>query len=306
MLRNGKAPNIENLTFAKADLMVEHDWPEAVKDCTYVLHVASPFPGAPPKNEDDLILPARDGTLNVLRAARDAAVKRVVVTSSFAAIGYGEKSRGRDQSKPFTEEDWTDPFSKEVGAYEKSKVLAERAAWEFIETEGGSLELAVVCPGSIQGPVLGTSVSLSIETVLRLMNGSMPGCPNLSLAVVDVRDVAALHLLAVTERKAKGERFLAVAPPDMTVKQIAETLRERMGEAARRVSTRQVPNFMIRLVSLFDPAVAQVVPWLGQSKPVSNEKARKLLDWKPRSNVDAIVATAQSLIELGLVKRINS
>jgi len=300
MLKAGNAINLDNLTFVEADLAKEYGWSEAIKDCTYILHVASPFPPGPPKDENDLIIPARDGTLRILRAARDAKVKRVVITSSFAAIGYGDQNK--DRSKPFTEEDWTDPNDHRVGAYEKSKTIAERAAWDFIEKEGGSLELSVVNPASISGPVLGTDISLSVQTVLRLMNGAIPGCPNLSFGIVDVRDVADLHLLAMTDPKAKGERFLAVAPPPMTIKEMSLALHEKMGNAARRAPTRQLPDFLLRIIAWFDPAVALVIPWLGESKPVSNDKAKTLLNWKPRSNVDAIVASAESMIKLGLIK----
>jgi len=300
MLKTGNAINLDKLTFVEADLEKEDGWSEAIKDCTFVLHVASPFPPGPPKHENDLIIPARDGTLRILREARDAKVKRVVITSSFAAIAYGDKNKNR--SKLFTEEDWTDPNDRGVGAYEKSKTIAERAAWDFIEKEGGSLELAVVNPTSISGPVLGTHIALSVETVLRLMNGTIPGCPNLSFSIVDVRDVADLHFLAMTDPKAKGERFLAVAPPPMTIKEMSLALHEKMGNAARRAPTRQLPDFLLRLIAWFDPAVALVIPWLGESKPASNDKAKTLLGWKPRSNVDAIVASAESMIKLGMIK----
>ena len=298
MLKAGDAPNLDSLTFAAADLTKDEGWKEAVEGCTYVLHVASPFPPGAPKDENDLIIPAREGTLRVLRAARDAGVKRVVVTSSFAAIGYGHK----ETPQQFTEELWTDPDGPGVNPYIKSKALAERAAWDFIEKEGGALELSVVNPGGIYGPVLGPDFAVSIELVLRLLNGALPGCPQLNFAVVDVRDVADLHLRAMTDPKAKGERFLCVSPPSMSVLEMSLALREKLGKQARRSPTRVLPNFLLRAIAFFDPTVALIIPELGQFKDVSNEKAKTVLGWQPRSNVDSLVATAESLIKFGLVK----
>lgn len=300
VLQAAGAPNAESVSFVEADLTKEDGWKEAVQDCTYVLHVASPFPAEAPKNENDLIIPARDGTLRVLRAARDAGVKRVVVTSSFAAMGHGH--RNRDPTKPFTEEDWTDVDGPGCGAYEKSKTLAERAAWDFIEKEGGILELSVVNPANVMGPVLGSDISTSIEVASRLLNGAVPGCPNIEFGIVDVRDVADLHLLAMTHPKAKGERFLCMAPPAMSIKDMALTFHERLGPKARKVPTRTIPNFVLRFLGLFDSGIALVVPFLSESRPGSNEKARTVLGWNPRSNADAVTATAESLIQLGLVK----
>lgn len=296
MLKKGGIEPGDSLTFAEADLLSDKGWPEAVAGCDYVLHVASPFPAGVPKDENELIIPAREGALRVLRAARDAKVKRVVLTSSFAAIGYGVEPTGR----PFSEKDWTNTNAK-IGAYTKSKALAEKAAWDFIEREGGGLELSVVNPVGVFGPVLGPDFSTSIQLVKRLMDGSMPGCPRLSFGIVDVRDVVDLHLKAMTNPAAKGERFLAIAEDFITVQEIALILKAKLGEAAKRVPTRLVPNWLIRLFALFDPAIALITPELGKYKSATNEKARKLLGWTPRSNEEALVATAQSLLELGLL-----
>ncbi|EPS30258.1 hypothetical protein PDE_05209 [Penicillium oxalicum 114-2] len=298
-LRSAGAPNPDTVIFKEADLLQDDGWKEAVEDCTYVLHVASSFPAEAPKNENNLIVPARDGTLRVLRAARDASVKRVVVTSSFAAIGQGH--RGRDPQKPFTEEDWTDLDGPGVGAYEKSKTIAERAAWDFIEKEGGSLELSVVNPVSVMGPILGPEISTSIQVASRLLSGAIPGCPNIEFGVVDVRDVADLHLLAMTHPRAKGERFLCMSPPAMSIRDIALTLRDRMGPQARKVPTRTIPNFVLRSLAFFDSGIALVVPYLDEARPGSIEKAKTLLGWNPRSNADAVVASAESLIRHGVV-----
>jgi dihydroflavonol-4-reductase len=278
--------------------MEDRGWPEAVAGCDFVLHVASPFPASVPKHEDDLIVPAREGALRVLRASRDAGVKRVVQTSSFAAIGYGSNPPDRT----FTEEDWTDP-SGDVGAYAKSKTLAERAAWDFVAREGGGLELSVVNPVGVFGPVLGPDISTSILIVQRLMDGSMPGCPRLSFGIVDVRDVADLHLRAMTNPEANGERFLAVAGDFMRIVEIALVLKARMGEAATRVPTRELPDWVVRLLAVFNRSVALITPELGKRKNATSAKAKRVLGWAPRSNEDAVAATAESMIRLGLLKK---
>jgi nucleoside-diphosphate-sugar epimerase len=204
--------------------------------------------------------------------------------------------------QPFSEESWTDPNSPEITAYVKSKTLAERAAWDFIAREGGALELAVVNPVGVFGPLLGPDYSASIQLVQRLMNGALPGSPRMSINVVDVRDVADLHLRAMTHPAAKGERFLAVAGKHMTMQEMASLLKTRMGAAAGRVPSGVLPDWMVRLASIFDPAVAQIVPELGKYKDASNAKARRVLGWEPRPNEEAILATAESLVRLGLLQ----
>jgi dihydroflavonol-4-reductase len=298
MLKTGGAEPGERLSVVVADLMANDGWPEAVAGCDFVLHVASPFPAGEPKHADELIIPARDGTLRVLRAARDAGVKRVVLTSSFAAIGYGR----RPTDQPFSETIWTDPNSG-VRAYVKSKTLAEHAAWDFIEQEGDGLDLSVVNPVGVFGPVLGPDYSSSIQIVQRLMAGAIPSIPRLSFGIVDVRDVADLHLRAMTNPSASGERFLAAADEAMTLQEIARVLKNRMGDAASLVPTRTIPNWVMRLTALIAPSTKQVVPSLGKMRKTTNEKARRVLSWEPRSNEEAIVATAESLVRLGLLQK---
>jgi nucleoside-diphosphate-sugar epimerase len=298
MLAEGGADPKDNLSFAVADLEKDAGWAEAVAGCEHVLHVASPFPATLPEHEDELIVPAREGALRVLKAARDGGVKRVVLTSSFAAIGYGHPP----QAAPFDETSWTDLSGPDVRPYVKSKTLAERAAWDFVQKEGGSLELSVVNPVGVFGPVLAGDYSTSILIVQRMLDGAMPGVPRLTFGAVDVRDVADLHVRAMTHPAAKGERFLAVAGDFLSLLDYAKILRARLGAAARRVPTRQVPNWMVRLVALGDPQVRQVVPELGKPKNGTSAKARRLLGWEPRSNEESIVATAESLIRLGLLK----
>jgi nucleoside-diphosphate-sugar epimerase len=299
MLQVGGTEAGDRLSFVAADLLSDAGWPAAVAGCDFVLHVASPLPLKVPKDENELIVPAREGTLRVLRAARDAKVKRVVLTSSFAAIGYGhDASVGR----PFTEQDWTNPNGGDVFPYVKSKTLAERAAWDFMAREGGALELATVNPVGVFGPVLGPDFSASIQIVSRLMDGAIPACPRIDFGVVDVRDVADLHLRAMTDPAAKGERFLAVTGDFMTILQIAQVLKARMGAAAARVPTRELPDWVVRLIAKFDSSLGQIVPELGTHKNATNEKARRVLGWSPRSREDALVATAESLVRLGLLK----
>jgi nucleoside-diphosphate-sugar epimerase len=293
MLKQGGAEPSDRLSFFAADLENDAGWPEAVAGCDYV---ASPFPPSVPTHEDELIVPAREGALRVLRASRDASVKRVVLTSSFAAIGYGH----RPQKAPFNETNWTDTSGHDVTAYVKSKTLAERAAWDFIAKEGGALELSVVNPVAVFGPVLGPDYSTSVLLIQRLIAGAVPGSPSLSFGV-DVRDVADLHIRAMTHPVAKSERFLGVAGNFMLIHDIAKVLKSRMGEADKKVPTRQLPNWLVRIAALRDPVVKQILPELRKLKSGSNEKARRLLGWEPRSNEEAIIATAESLLRLGLL-----
>lgn len=227
----------DRLSFFAADLERDAGWAEAVAGCDYVLHVASPMPPAAPKTEDELIIPAREGVLRVLRAARDAKVKRVVVTSSCGAIYYGHPL----QEAPFDETSWTNVEGGEMSAYVKSKALAERAAWDFIRAQGGALELATINPAGIFGPALGVDDSASLDLVKRLLNG-MPGCPQLYFGVVDVRDVADLHLRAMTDPAANGQRFIAVSGECMSMLDIAKVLKARLGDSARKVPMRPLPN----------------------------------------------------------------
>jgi len=297
MIKTGGATPGDRLSFFAADLESDAGWPEALAGCDYVLHVASPIPVAVPKDENELIVPAREGALRVLRAAKAAGVKRVVLTSSFAAIGYGQKP----QDAPFNETSWTDINGYGATPYIKSKTIAERAAWDFVAKEGGP-ELAVVNPVAVLGPVLGPDYSPSIMIVQRMMDGAIPGCPQRWFGVVDVRDVADLHLRAMTHPAARGERFLCTGGDFMSMLEIAKVLKARMGAAGAKVPARQLPNWLVRLAALRDPALKQLVPELGKRKNGTNAKARGLLGWQPRSSDEAIVASAESLMRLGLLK----
>jgi len=295
MLGEGGVEAGERLSFIQADLSADANWDEAVKGCTYVLHVASPTPKLNFKHEDEMIIPAREGVLRVLRASRDGGVKRVVLTSAIGAIVYGHPR----QTVPYDETTWTDTTN--APAYQKSKTLAEKAAWEFMAREGGSLELAVVNPAAVMGPVLGPDYSHSIYLIKNLLSGKMPGCPKINSCFVDVRDVADLHLRAMTDPKAKGERFIATGGESIWLAGVAAILKENLGHAAASVKVRQLPNILLRIAALKDPMVKSMIPLLGIPMNLTSAKAIRQLGWSPRSAKAAILATAESLIRLNLL-----
>ncbi|MDB5087620.1 MAG: epimerase [Mucilaginibacter sp.] len=298
MLKEGGGGPGSRLSFIEADLAADTNWPQAVAGCTYVLHVASPTPLKNYSHEDEMIIPAREGVLRVLRAARDAGVKRVVLTSAFGAIAFGHPP----QTAPFNETDWTD-LSGKVPAYQKSKTLAERAAWDFIAREGGGLELSVVNPVAVLGPVLGADYSHSIHIIQRLMKDKAPGSPKINCGFVDVRDVADLHLRAMTDPAANGERFLATAGESIWLVDIARVLKRRMGNSAEHIKVKELPNWLLHVAALWDPAAKVLVPMLGKVMNSTGEKAIRMLGWSPRSAEEAIVATAESMVRLGLINK---
>jgi dihydroflavonol-4-reductase len=296
MLQTASA-RLEALTFARADLEDDTGWREAARGCDYVVHVASPIPAAAPKTEDELIRPARDGTLRLLRAARDAGVRRVVLTSSCGAIYYGHPA----QTAPFDETSWTN-IDGEMSAYVRSKAIAERAAWEFVGAEGRNLELTAVNPTGIFGPVLGPDAASSVELIARLLKG-MPGCPRLFFGIVDVRDVSDLHLRAMTHPAAAGQRFIAASGDLLSMLDVARTLRAHLGNAARKVLTRELPNWLVRIASRFDRTLKPLVPLLDSTRRATSAKAQRLLGWQPRTPQEAIIATAESLLTFGVVPK---
>ncbi|MBD2753092.1 SDR family oxidoreductase [Spirosoma validum] len=296
MLKEGGSDAGKQLTFFQANLSADAQWNEAVSGCTYVVHVASPTPILNYRNEDEMIIPAREGVLRVLKASRDAGVKRVVLTSAIGAIVYGHPQ----QTAPYDETTWTNVAGK-APAYQKSKTLAERAAWDFIEQEGDGLELSAINPATVLGPVLGPDYSHSIHLIKNLLTGKMPGCPKINSGFVDVRDVADLHLRAMTHPAAKGERFIATAGESVWLIEIAKTLKAHLGQAASKVNARELPNTLLRIAALKDPMVKSMIPLLGRMMNVTSAKAIHLLDWSPRSTQEAVLATAESLIRLHLL-----
>lgn len=298
-LRTGGCEAGDRLSFVAVDLTEDLGWAEAAAGCSYVQHGASPTPSGNQVREEDWVKPAVEGNLRVLRAAKSAGVKRVVLTSAFGAIGVGHEP----MSRPFNETDWSNLTGK-VAPYQRSKTLAERAAWAFVRREGDGLELSAVNPTTVLGPALGSDYSHSVRLIKNMMDGQ-PGCPKVNTCVVDVRDVADLHLRAMTDPAAKGERFLAASGGSLWLAEIAKVLRQGMGTSASKVSTRVLPNWFIRLIAIGNPAMAQIVPHLGVNMNATGEKARRLLGWAPRSREDAILATAESLVRLGLLRGLS-
>ena len=299
MLKEGGVDAGDRISFFIADLRSDQNWREAISGCEYILHVASPTPLKDYKNDDEVIVPAREGVLRVLRIARDASVKRVVLTSAFGAIGMGHKNR----TIPFTEKDWSN-LDADIPVYQRSKTLSERAAWDFIEKEGNALELSVINPVGVLGPVLGPDYSHSIQLTRRMLDGELSGCPRISSSYVDVRDVADLHVLAMTHPKAKGERFIAASGnTSLSILELALVIRKKFGALAGKVPSKEIPNWVIRIVGIINPTVRLLVPMLDYYMTASGEKARTILGWGPRSCEDAIIDTAESLLRLGLTKK---
>lgn len=289
----------DRLSFFAADLTSDAGWAEAMAGCSHVVHMASPIPAHHVKDENELIVPARDGALRALRFARDAGVTRLVMTSSVAAIFYG---RTGDKDN-FTEADWTNVAAGDVSAYAKSKTIAERAARDWIAAEGGSLEFVTVNPGLVLGPLLGTDFSPSLEAVKRVLEGAYPALPDLGFNLVDVRDVADLHIRALVAPDMSGERFMAVAPHGfLRLGEIAAILRERLPAHAGKVPTRRMPNWVMRIVSLFEPVIRQMIGELGKVRHAEPTHAMEILGWRPRPAADSVVDTAESLIAMGVSK----
>jgi dihydroflavonol-4-reductase len=284
----------DKLSVLAADLTGDGGWSEAIAGCDYVLHVASPFPPVQPKDPDELIVPAREGTLRVLRAAFAAGVKRTVVTSSVAAIAGGSKTPG-----PLTEDDWTNLDSPGLSPYVRSKTVAERAAWELAREQGAEDRLATVNPGAILGPLLSRDASYSLEVIQRLLKG-IPGTPKVGFSFVDARDVADLQIKAMLSPEAGGERFIAVTE-FLWMAEVAAVLRRELGDDAAKVPTRGVPNLLVRAMAIFDPGIRSITNQLGKKLTYSSEKARTTLGWSPRPAPESAVDTARSMIELGLV-----
>ncbi|KAA0700521.1 aldehyde reductase [Neorhizobium sp. P12A] len=286
----------DRLSFVVANLTEDRGWAEAAAGCDYVMHGASPTPSGDQIREEDWIEPAVNGNLRVLRAARDAGVKRVVLTSAFGAIGVGHRP---DHRRPFDETDWSD-LSGNVAPYQKSKTLSERASWDFIAREGNGLELTSVNPVTVYGPALGADYSHSIRLITNMLNGQ-PGCLNVNSCCVDVRDVADLHLRAMIDPAARGERFLATVGESMWMIEVAELLKQRLGKAAEKVSTEVWPDEQVRIAGETNPQLKAVVPLLDYDMNATGKKAERLLGWAPRSREEAIISCAESLIQLGLL-----
>ncbi|MEM9191698.1 MAG: aldehyde reductase [Myxococcota bacterium] len=291
-------PRGRELQVFEADLSRDAGWADAVAGCDYVQHVASPIPATLPKDHDELIKPARDGALRVLRAASDAGVKRCVMTSSMAAAAYGW---GDALPSPIHEEHWSNPDNlQDNTAYTRSKTIAERAAWKFIEESDAALELSVINPTAVLGPALGPSASVSLELVGFPLKGKLPAVPDIGFPIVDVRDVARAHVLAMEENAAAGERFL-VGEEYLNFADVVKILRQEFPDYRGKLSTRRMPSWLLRFMALFSGELKQTVTELGKQRRTTNEKAKKLLGWTPRPAREAVVAAAQSLIDYKLI-----
>ncbi len=284
------------LHFFAADLMADAGWAEAMAGCSHVAHVASPLPSHAPKSDDELIVPAREGALRAVRFAQAAGIKHVVMTSSVAAISYGQRGKSR-----FTEADWTDINSPDAYAYVKSKTIAERAARDWVAANAPGMEFCTVNPALVLGPLLTSDFSTSLEAVKKLLEGSMPGLPDIGFGIVDVRDVADMHVRCLTAPNMAGERFIA-SGPFMKLTQVAAILQDGLGEEARKVPTRRLPSWLVRIFARFDPVVAQIVGELGNVRDNDASHAREVLGWEPRPAAESILDTARSLIDYGVVK----
>lgn len=298
-LKSNGITSFDNLVFFEADLSKDDNWDEAMKNCDYVLSVASPVFFTMPKDENEVIRPAVDGIVRVLKVARNANVKRVVMTSNFGAVGFSNKNL----NTVTTEADWTDSNEKGLSYYEKSKLLAERAAWDFIKQEGGNLEFATINPVAILGPSLSAHISGSFGILEHLLDGSMKAIPNIPLNIVDVRDVADLHIRAMTNPNANGQRFIASADGQISMPEIAALLKNKKPDVAKKVSTKTLPNGVIYLAALFNKQAKEGALLLRMSRNVSNTKAKSILGWKPiANNEETIIASINSMIKFGIIK----
>lgn len=290
--------SIERFSLVAADLTADEGWAAAVAGCSHVCHVASPLPAAAPKDPQELIGPARDGTLRVLRAAAAGGAQRVVLTSSIAAILYGVDRRGR----VFTEADWSNPDDRRIGTYERSKTLAELAAWEFIASPAANgMELTTINPGLVLGPMLGDAPSTSIESVRKLLARELPACPDLVYSFVDVRDVAAAHVAALTTPDAAGRRHLC-GLDGASLREVAAILAEAYNPRGYRVPTGRLPGFALRIAALYDKTAAMTLHDLGQPHRIDNTRIRELLGRPLRDLRTMTLDTAASLVEYGHVQ----
>lgn len=289
--------DLAHLAFAQADLESDEGWAEAVAGCTYVLHVASPFPAREPNNEQELIRPAVEGTLRVLRAAAAADVERFVQTSSMAAVYYGHS---RERTAPFTETDWSNVSDPAVTAYSRSKTLAERAARDFMAQQRPFLHYSSVNPGLVLGPALDRDIGTSAAVVQMFLKGKYPGAPRMSIAVVDVRDVARMHRLALETGAPSGGRYLGSAGT-LWLLDVARILRSQLGHAARRAPARELPDWAVRLAALFDPGARLAVPELGKFVAVDTSRTRQALGIEFIAPEEAVAAMGRSLLEMQLV-----
>lgn len=286
-----------NVSFDVADLLDDDGWDAAVAGSEIVMHTASPFPIQQPDNPDDVIRPALDGTLRVLKAATRAGVKRVVLTSSTVAIFYGS---GLPVGHIYSEADFTDETRKDITPYIKSKTIAEKAAWQFVKSTPGAPELAVVNPGFVQGPALDADLSTSHELYRVMARGLYPAAPRIRFPVCDVRDVAAAHIEAAFRREAAGQRYL-IGEGQLSLYELGRIMARELPDLKWRVPKFQLLNITVRVLSVVDKRMRTILPELGQKKEYTNVKAKTELGLRLRGADEAAAAAIRSLRDLRLI-----
>lgn len=294
--------SFSNLSFAEAELTDDQNWKEVMSGCSCVMSVASPVFFDKPKDKNEAIRPAVEGILRMLQFAKESGVKRVVMTSNFGAVGFTQ----RDKTRQTTEADWTDPEAEGLSLYEKSKTLAEKAAWEFIHKNGEGLELTTINPVAILGPSLDAHVSGSFILLKMLLHGTLKAVPNLPLNVVDVRDVADLHIRAMESPNAKNQRFIATADGQTSLIEIGQLIINKRPLLAKKIPKRRIPNWVLNIAAIFNEQAKEGLFMSKMNRNVSNEKARKLLSWKPiATGEETILASVDSMIKYNLTNKPN-
>lgn len=299
-LKSNGITSFDNLSFVEAELTKDTNWAEAMEGCKYVLSVASPVFFHKQKDESEAIRPAVDGILRILRFANEKGVKRVVMCSNFGAVGFTQT----DKTRVTTETDWTNTEANGLSVYEKSKTLAEKAAWDFIKNNGGNLEFATINSVAILGPSLDAHISRSFILLEMLLNGTLKAIPNLPLNVVDVRDVADLHIRAMENPNASGQRFIASADGQISLQGIANLLRDQKPEISKKVAKRKLPAWALRIASLFMEQAKESLFMSKMNRNVSNNKVKTVLGWNPiASQEETIIASVNSMIKFNLINK---
>ncbi|WP_042161481.1 SDR family oxidoreductase [Paenibacillus gorillae] len=284
------------LSFHIAELTSDEGWDAAMAGVDYVLHIASPLVAGDPDDLDAFVIPARDGALRVLRAAVNANVERVVMTSSLAAATPDISSEDQQVNETF----WSDPNDNNLNAYRKSKAIAEKAAWDYMKEHTSKTTLTTVLPGAIFGPILSASVPSSIGVIQKLVQGEGPGHPNIGFEIIDVRDLVDLHIRAMTEPKASGQRYIAVNGYMMMI-EMAKFLKQALGEAGNKIAIQSIPDSVLKDAAKTNPSLASLVPMLGRKFRYTSNKAKSELDWSPRPAEETVLDSANKLIDFHLI-----
>lgn len=299
MMKNGGATDneIEKLSFVQADLTSDKNWDDAMKNVDYVIDVASPTPSKDAQTLDEMVKPAKEGLLLIMQSAKKAKVKKFVLTSAFGAVGMGQ-----NKNSAYTEEDWSNLNGKGIHPYQISKTIAEKEAWKFTETN--NMRMTAINPVGVMGPTLGKDHSHSNVSIIQMLQGKMKNLPKIYSDYVDVRDVASLHILAMESDAANGNRYIASTAENLSMRDIAEILKKNFPNYADKISTNEVPNLLVKTIAKLSnqSQLKMIASLVGKNMSTSNKKATEQLNWQPRSAEEAIVATAQSLIDFEVIK----